>query len=159
MKQHDLRQRQGFTLIELMIVVAIIAIIAAIALPSLLGAKKNANESAAIAALRAIGTSCEQYRTSLVPASYPPNLLALTVAGGAATDYIDSVLAAGQKSGYVYNLVGANANALGGLTTYQCWASPFGPESGNRAFFLDESGVIRQVMGMGPAGPADQPIE
>ncbi len=152
-------RNKGFTLIELMIVVAIIAIIAAIAIPNLLGAKKSANEASAIANLRTISTACEQFRTSVVPASYPANLAGLTIAGGAATDYVDAVLAAGAKSGYNYALAGANANALGGLTTYTCTASPNSLSDGNRAFFLDESGVIRQVVGLGPATAADQPIE
>ncbi|HNR98524.1 MAG TPA: prepilin-type N-terminal cleavage/methylation domain-containing protein [Planctomycetota bacterium] len=148
-------RNKGFTLIELMIVVAIIAIIAAIAIPNLLGARKAANEAAAISNLRTISTACEQYRTSVVPPVYPASLAALTIAGGASTNYIDGVLALGQKSGYDYVLgVGAAAG-----TTYVCTASPHSTSDGNRAFFLDESGVIRQVAGMGPATVAAAPIQ
>ena len=59
----SMRREQGFTLIELMIVVAIIAIIAAIAIPSLLNARKAGNEASAISSLRTLSTVNEQYRT------------------------------------------------------------------------------------------------
>jgi len=53
--------KKGFTLIEMMIVVAIIAVLVSIALPNMLGARKTANEKAAMAELRTIGTSLETY--------------------------------------------------------------------------------------------------
>lgn len=149
---------RGFTLVELMIVVAIIAIIMGIALPNLLGARKAANESSAISSLRLICTACEQYRVSVIPNSYPANLLALTIAGGAPTDFIDNVLATGVKADYVFSLAGANPNLVGGLTTWQAWASPLSLASGNRAFYVDQSGVIRQVPGLGPAAVTDSPL-
>ncbi len=152
------RGTRGFTLLELMIVVTILAIIMGIALPNLLGAKKAANESAAVASLRLLSTACHQYNASVVPRSFPASLAALRVAGGANVDYIDNILAAGSKEGYLFNLVGATPNMAGGLTTFQAWASPLNASSGNRAFFVDETGVIRQIQGMGPAGPGDPAI-
>src|SRR5262249_12229904 len=94
--------KQGFTVIELMIVIAIIAIIASIAIPSLLNARKSGNEASAISSLRTICTVNEQYRTRF--GVYTPDLATLN-----AQKYIDSVLAAGQKSGYnfTYTLVDA----------------------------------------------------
>ena len=127
--------RKGFTLVEIMIVVAIIALLAAIAIPNLLRARHNANESAAVASLRTVSTACESFRAVQTPTTYPASLAAL---GAAAPPYIDTNLAAGTKQGYtfVYALVSANQ--------YTCTGSPTTVGvTGTRVFFVDESGVIR----------------
>ena len=79
------KAQQGFTLIELMIVVAIIAVIAAIAIPSLLGAKKSANEASAISSLRTVCTVCEQFRNrnGTYPATLAGSAIAAAIAAGA----------------------------------------------------------------------------
>ncbi|MDP2980719.1 MAG: type II secretion system protein, partial [Candidatus Omnitrophota bacterium] len=64
-----LRSRHGFTLVEIMIFVAIISLLAAIAIPNLLRARHNANEAAGIAALRTISTACESFRSAQTPTS------------------------------------------------------------------------------------------
>ena len=89
-----MKRNQGFTLIELMIVVAIIAIIAAIAIPSLLNARKAGNEASAISSLRTLTTVNEQYRTRF--GDYSDSMTSLSAEG-----YIDSVLGAASKSGYL----------------------------------------------------------
>ena len=146
------RAARGFTLIELLIVVAVIAIIMGMGLPNLLNAKRAANEASAIASLRGICSACEQYRVSADPRSYPADLAALTIAGGAPMDFIDARLASGVKSDYVFNLAGAG-------TTWQAWAAPLSFAGGGRAFYTDQTGVIRQVAGLGPAGAADAPLD
>ena len=126
-----MRKQEGFTLIELMIVVAIIAIIAAIAIPSLLNARKAGNEASAISSLRTITTTNEQYRTRF-------NVFADTLASLQATNYIDSVLGGGVKSGYnfTYN---RPSN-----TTWVVTADPTTPGTdGDRYFFADQTGIIR----------------
>src|SRR5206468_1454104 len=101
---------QGFTLIELMIVVAIIAIIAAIAIPSLLNARKAGNEASAISSCRTLTTVNEQYRTRFQ--SYSTSLANLL-----AENYIDNVLGSGTKSGYAFVFTGAT-------NTWSCTSSP-----------------------------------
>ncbi len=126
--------RKGFTLVEIMIVVAIIALLAAIAIPNLLRARLNANEAAAISSLRTISTACESFRATQSPLSYPANLAALS---GAVPPYIDNTLGGGTKQGYTFVYAG-------GANVYTCTGSPVTPNvTGTRVFFVDESGVIR----------------
>ena len=127
-------KKKGFTLVEIMIVVAIIALLAAIAIPNLLRARHNANETAAIASLRTISTACESFRAAQTPTTYPANLAALS---GAVPPYIDATLGGGAKQGYnfAYALVGANQ--------YDCGASPItAGVTGTRNFAVDEQGVV-----------------
>ncbi len=125
-----MKRREGFTLIELMIVVAIIAIIAAIAIPSLLNARKAGNEASSISSLRTLTTVNEQYRTRFQ--AYAGSLANLSAA-----NYIDSVLGGGAKSGYTFTYGG-------GSNTWTCSTDPSTPgTTGDRYFFVDQTGVIR----------------
>ncbi len=140
-----MHRKQGFTLIELMIVVAIIAIIAAIAIPSLLAARISGNEASAISSLRTLSTVSEQYRSRF--GTYGADLPTIEAAG-----YIDNVLGAGQKSGYDFVLTGT-------ATAWDCTADPVTPgRTGERYFFCDESGVIR-FSTSGTAGTGDPAID
>jgi prepilin-type N-terminal cleavage/methylation domain-containing protein len=141
----SLKRNHGFTLIELMIVVAIIAIIAAIAIPSLLNARKAGNEASAISSLRTLTTVSEQYRTRFQ--TYPADLAALE-----GQNYIDQVLGSGSKSGYTFNY-------SGGTNTWTCNADPITPTTtGDRFFYCDNSGVIR-FSPFGTASTTDSPID
>ena len=141
-----IKEKHGFTLVEIMIVVAIISLLAAIAIPNLLRARHNANEAASIAAVRTISTACESFRSAQTPTTYPANLAALS---GAIPAYIDAGLAgataaASARQGYYYTYVRTNANQ------FTCTATPaVSGTTGSRIFFVDESGVIRLTSASG----------
>jgi len=101
---------QGFTLVEIMIVVAIIALLAAIAIPNLLRAKMTSNDALAKATLRAMSTAAESYGTAN-NGNYPPSETALT---GATPPYLNTDYCTGSPafSGYTYNC----AFSAGGYT-------------------------------------------
>ncbi len=133
LKTTTMIKKDGFTLVEIIIVVAIIVILAAIAIPNLLRPRLSANESSALASLRIVSTACESFRA--MNNTYPQDLAALT---GANPPYIDANLGAGAKNGYNFTYTFVNANQ------YTCVASPVTANiTGTRIFFIDESGVLR----------------
>jgi type IV pilus assembly protein PilA len=140
--------RKGFSLIELLIVVTIILIISAIAIPNLMRSTMQANETAAVGALRALNESAVMYSNSY--GGYPHSLTDLGPAGGstapssAAADLIDAGLASGVKSGYKFTYSGASADGAGNVVSYTIVAAPLTPgKTGQRSFFIDPSGTIR----------------
>jgi len=92
----------GFSLIELLIVVAIILIIAAIAIPNFLRAKMAANESSAVSSIHSINTAEIQYASSYPSVGFSPSLSAM---GPTGSGYIDAVLSGGTKAGYSFTYV------------------------------------------------------
>ena len=138
-------KNKGFSLIELLIVVAIILIIAAIAIPNLLRARIAANESSAAASIRTIATAQLTYQTSYPTAGYASTLAVLggtivpCTASSTTGCIIDGTLTLGTKSGYTFTSAGSGTPATQFVTN----AVPVSSSTGIKEFCGTEDNVVR----------------
>lgn len=160
-------KKAGFSLIELLIVVAVILVIAAIAIPNLLRSRMAANEASAVASVRSINTSQVVYQSTYGP-GFAPNLLDLSD-GGTPTNclsptppsstsscLIDPALASGTKSSYRFTYNPVTAGTF--VSSYSVNGDPANVGgSGQRHFFSDDTLVIR-VNAITAATATDPPI-
>jgi len=144
------KSSKGFSLIELLIVVAIILIIAAIAIPNLLRSRIAANQASAVGSCRTLNTAEITYSSTYnVGFTYNMAYLAPPAAAGTnptstAAGLIDSVLASGSKSGYSFTYSPGASDSTGRINTYAITAVPITNSTGTNYYFTDQSGVIRQ---------------
>ena len=157
------RSSKGFSLIELLIVVAIILIIAAIAIPNLLRSRIAANQASAVGSLRTLNTAEITYSSTYnVGFTSTMNYLAPPTTAGTnptstAAGLIDSVLASGSKSGYSFIYSAGPPDSTLRINEYSITGSPITSSTGTNYYFTDQSGVIRQNS-TATAGSTDSPI-
>jgi len=151
---------KGFSLIELLVVVAVILVIAAIAVPNYLKSKMRANEASSVQSLRNISTAELIYSTTY---GIEFSVLLTQLSGNGINPdqnnagLIDSALASGTKSGYIFSYIPLLTDPQGHTTTYSLNADPQSPSTGQLHFYTDQSCVIRSNVSV-PAGPNDLPI-
>lgn len=149
----------GFTLIELMIVVAIIAIIAAISIPNLVRSRMIANEGGALGSVRTISSAEAQYQSAsiVVDATGMGTYGTLAALGANNPPFVDSSLMTGTKAGYGYFMT--FNGQIPGNPAYQCTAIPVSAQAGIRRFYVDNTGLITFTADGSVPGPLSAPAQ
>ena len=141
-----MRYRNGFSLIELLLVVTVILIISAIAVPNFLRSRQRANEASAVASIRVINSAAVTYSMTYPDLGYPAQLTTLgganpCTASSTHACLVDDLLALGVKSGYSFVLTGDGAVPS---VSYTVTGTPQAVgSSGQRMFCTDQTGVVR----------------
>jgi len=128
-------KQKAFTLVEIMVVIAIIAILAAISIPNLMRARLGANESAAQSTLKTISVACESYRASQPIPAYPAADTDLTTA---TPPYISATVFAGGQQGYSFSYTQISGNEFVACATPLQYSV-----TGERTFAINETGILR----------------
>ncbi len=137
--------KRGFTLVEIMIVVAIVIVLVTLSIPNILSSRRVANEGAAIANLRTVNNSCQLYNIN--QETFPATLESLS------PDYLEPDLASGRKQGYQYAYILVDQDHF----TVNANPASTGLLQG-KYYFMDESGVIRWNSSA-PAGSGDEIVK
>ena len=149
--------QRGFTLVEIMIVVAIIALLAAIAIPNILRGRTSANEASAVGNLRALVSSLEMFRSvnSVYPTTWNTEMYGANCNAGTAPDpdfgppsFCADLDSGATVQGFTYTY----ADGAAPVNTYTIVAVPqtLG-QTGSRSFMADQSGILRHCIGTGTA--------
>ena len=160
---------RAFSLIELLIVVAVILVIAAIAIPNLMRSRAAANQASAVGSLHVMITAEATYSSTY--GGYSPTLGYLgppstgTVAVPSGAGLIDSILSGGSagatessKSGYSFTYSAGVADTSGRIYSFSITAGPITPgTTGYNYYYTDQTGVIRQIS-TAAAGSTDSPL-
>jgi prepilin-type N-terminal cleavage/methylation domain-containing protein len=140
--------RRGFTLVEIMIVVAVVVVLVGLSIPNILRSRVVGYEGVALANLKTISIACQLYHMN--QGTYPNDLSDLSESD---PPYIDSSLGSGNKQRYEFKYVRVNVDSF----TINANPASGGLLKG-KYFYVDESGIIRSKAD-GPAGPTDEIVQ
>ena len=145
------KRERGFSLLELLIVVAIILIITTVAIPNLIHTRMTANEASALKSLQVYNAACVSYLSTY--ASFPHNqsdlgpptngTISKTGADILGSDLAPSGSTAVSKSGYIFRYIAGAASTSGNINSYTITADPEQfKDTGIRRFYTDEKGAV-----------------